>query len=215
MDASLASLDLAIQSDVGAGTQLSNAIMASTPEHPLWLAYMRFMVEHVALASSPWLRNGDLILNSTGPIALTAAFCAASSIAQGNVLTGEHSLSFDVPAWPAASNGSLAQHIARTSSVHIYPVGSWYQPCSCRDTACFGRVDDTYMHSTLDPAIVGLHTCAAGWLASLKARNWATVIAGIAAGLALLAGLLWVLHLCAGRPAPKAAKPKRTQEHRP
>ena len=174
VDSSLAGLELALQSAEAHGTTLNNGILASAAEHPLWLDLMRYMAGKAELVANPLLRDGDRILNSTGPEALTAVFQEAIGARPGTVLPGEHQL-----------NGSLTQ---------VYALGSWFQPCACRDRECQDKVDWQHIRGDISDAVVGNHLCLASWLTELKARNWRQTVTGLAAALLLAAGVLfcWV-----------------------
>lgn len=178
-------MDLALQSAEAPGTTLNNGIMAGRAGHPFWLQYMQLMAARAGLVASGLLRDGDRILNSTGPQALTDTFLAVAHLQPGDFLPGEHQL-----------NGSLFQ---------VYPVGSWFQPCACRDTECQDRTDWLHIKDpwAVNVLVVGNHLCLASWLTALKARNRIQLVL-VAAGLLVLAaaGLyLWVS--CAGQPASR------------
>ena len=148
-ETTLAGLEIGLQSATAGGKEIINAIMASIPQQGFWLELLHLMAARAAQVSSPWLRDGDQILESTGPEALTAVFIAGNQ--PGASLPGSYH-----------RNGS---------HVHVYSLGQWFQPCRCRDHSCMASISQQHQAGILDPGVVGLHRCRASWLTELKARN--------------------------------------------
>ena len=148
-EATLAGLDIVLQSATPGGRDLINAIMASKPQQSFWLELLHLMAARAARVSSQWLRDGDLILESTGPEALKAAFVAGFQ--------------------PSAS--LLGSYRRNGSHARVYGLGQWFQPCRCRDHSCMASLDQQHQAGSLDLGVVGLHRCRASWLTELKARN--------------------------------------------
>ena len=175
-----------LQSAEAPGTDLNNGMLAGMAGHPFWLHYMRLMAGRAHLVANSLLRDGDRILSSTGPRALTAAFGTFMQRPPGSFLPGEHRLN--------------------SSIVHVYAVSEWFQPCACRDQECQVEVDWSHIRGHMDPLVIGNHLCLASWLHELKARNFLQTALAIAAlMLAVAAGLLcWQRH--AGRRASKRSR---------
>ena len=150
VDTSVAGAGLILQAETKLGDMLTNAVLASRPAHPFWLELLKLMAQRQALVGDRHLRDGDLILNSTGPYALSALL--RSMIEPGSAyLPGEHS-----------PQGATAR---------VFPVGAWFQPCQCRDVQCHHDLMVAALEGRIKPYIVGHHHCTATWWTAHKARN--------------------------------------------
>ena len=157
-----------LQSIEADGSDLNNGMMASMAQHDFWLQVMHLMLRRAPSVSSAWLRDGDKILESTGPEALRDAFVTAFQ--PGQHMPGEY-----------LKNGSR---------VRVYGLGQWFQPCPCGDQTCMARADQQHQAKAADLDFVGQHKCMASWLTELKARNRLGTLLAVSLGLAMLASSL-------------------------
>ena len=187
LDPTLKGLSLALQAEVPDGSSLTNAVMASSPGHALWPALLAHMAEQQEAVQDVRLTDGNLILASTGPYALTAVFAALFGLSQRS-LPGRYS----------SAEGPAA----------VFGLGHWLQPCACKDPGCHAAVRAGQLAPVRPGSgtagggsdIVGHHLCEATWWKAHKRRNRLRKlgrVGGAGAGLAAAAaaGLCMVWRL--------------------
>ena len=174
VDTSLAGASLVLQAETFAGTMLTNAMLASRPAHPFWLELLKLMAQRQQLVRSRHLRDGNLILNSTGPYAISELLQSLIS-SKSAYLPGEHS--------------------PQGTTCRVFPVGAWFQPCQCTDVQCHHEIMVAALEGRSKPYVVGHHHCTATWWTAHKAANrrrlWNSIAALCFGGSAIL-GLLSV-----------------------
>lgn len=169
VETSLAGAGLILQAETRAGDMLTNAVLASRPGHPFWLELLKLMAQRQTLVQDRHLTDGDLILNSTGPYALSSLLTSMIDPSSG-YLPGEHS-----------PLGTTAR---------VFPVGAWFQPCQCRDLQCHHDLMVAAIQGTFQPYIVGHHHCTATWWTAHKLRNQRRLRLMLCLGGAAVLGLI-------------------------